>query len=61
MSPAGNPWTLAENAESVYGYAKGTCPKSDALFDRSILLPIPSRLSKEQETAAAEIIRGAIR
>lgn len=60
LSPAGNPWSLAENAASVYDYAKGTCPASDALFDRSILLPIPSRLSQEQEKAAAGIIRSAV-
>jgi dTDP-4-amino-4,6-dideoxygalactose transaminase len=61
LSPAGNPWSLAENAASAYGYAKGTCPKSDALFARSILLPIPSRLSAEQENAAAQAVKAAIR
>jgi dTDP-4-amino-4,6-dideoxygalactose transaminase len=61
LSPAGNPWTLAENARSVYDYGKGTCPQSDALFERSILLPIPSRLTEEQEKAAAEIIRSALK
>ncbi|MCC6127166.1 MAG: DegT/DnrJ/EryC1/StrS family aminotransferase [Pirellulales bacterium] len=60
LSPAGNPWSLAENAASAYGYEKGTCPKSDALFARSILLPIPSRLSTEQENAAAEAVKAAI-
>jgi 8-amino-3,8-dideoxy-alpha-D-manno-octulosonate transaminase len=61
LSPAGNPWTLAENARSVYDYGKGACPTSDDLFDRSILLPIPSRLTAEQEQAAAEIIRVALK
>jgi dTDP-4-amino-4,6-dideoxygalactose transaminase len=60
LSPAGNPWTLAENAQSVYSYAKGTCPRSDAIFARTVLLPIPSRLSEEQETAAAQIVRRAV-
>jgi dTDP-4-amino-4,6-dideoxygalactose transaminase len=60
LSPAGNPWRLAENAESVYNYVKGTCPTSDALFARAVLLPIPSRLTKEQEQVAAKIIRQAV-
>jgi dTDP-4-amino-4,6-dideoxygalactose transaminase len=60
LSPAGNPWTLAENYHSVYSYAKGTCPRSDAIFARAVLLPIPSRLSEEQEEAAAGIIRQAV-
>jgi hypothetical protein len=60
LSPAGNPWSLQENQQSVYSYAKGICPKSDALFARSVLLPIPSRLTCEQEDAAATIIRTAM-
>lgn len=60
LSHAGNPWKLAENAQSTYDYAKGACPKSDALFARAILLPIPSQLTAEQETTAAEIIRQAV-
>jgi dTDP-4-amino-4,6-dideoxygalactose transaminase len=61
LSPAGNPWTLPQNQASVHDYAKGACPRSDALFERSILLPIPSRLSKAQEKAAARIILDALR
>jgi dTDP-4-amino-4,6-dideoxygalactose transaminase len=60
LSPAGNPWTLPQNAQSLYNYAKGTCPKSDALFARAVLLPIPSRLTEDQEKAAAEVIRQAV-
>jgi len=60
LSPAGNPWKLAENAASVYSYQRGACPQSDALFARSVLLPIPSRLSEEQEKAAAEAVRAAV-
>ena len=59
LSPAGNPWSLAENAQSVYGYAKGACPASDALFARSVLVPIPSRLTEQQEQAGAEAIKAA--
>lgn len=60
LSPAGNPWALAENAQSVYRYDKGTYPKSDALFARSILLPIPSRLTSQQEEAAVAAVKAAV-
>src|SRR5262249_15810266 len=59
LSPAGNPWKLPENRDSVYDYRAGACPRSDQLFARSILVPIPSRLTRAQESAAAEIIRMA--
>jgi dTDP-4-amino-4,6-dideoxygalactose transaminase len=60
LSPAGNPWSLPQNRSSVYNYAKGSCPQSDALFGRAILLPIPSCLTKAQEQAAAKIILAGI-
>lgn len=60
LSPAGNPWRLVENAQSAYSYTKGVCPRSDALFGRAVLLPIPSPLTEEQEKAAAEIIRQSV-
>jgi dTDP-4-amino-4,6-dideoxygalactose transaminase len=60
LSPAGNPWNLPENSKSVYTYAKGACPESDALFARAVLLPIPSRLTDAQEKAAADAIRQAV-
>lgn len=61
LSPAGNPWALSQNAESVYDYNKGVMPKSDALFERALLLPIPAKLTPEQESAAAEIVKDAVR
>jgi dTDP-4-amino-4,6-dideoxygalactose transaminase len=60
LSPAGNPWNLEANRESVYYYGKGSCPKSDELFARSILIPVPSCLTEEQEKSAAEVIREAV-
>jgi len=60
LSPAGNPWNLPDNLESVRDYARGACPQSDALFARSVLIPIPSRLTVEQETQAGEVIRAAL-
>ena len=60
LSPAGNPWNLPDNLASVGDYARGACPQSDALFARSVLIPIPSRLTAEQETQAGEVIRAAV-
>jgi 8-amino-3,8-dideoxy-alpha-D-manno-octulosonate transaminase len=48
VSP-GFPWDLAENRGLVPEYGKGTCPVADSLFERSILLPIPSCLSEHDE------------
>ena len=45
----GFPWKLAENAGSKPSYEKGTCPVADSLFARSILLPIPSCLTTQDE------------
>jgi dTDP-4-amino-4,6-dideoxygalactose transaminase len=50
----GFPWGLAENRGLVPEYGKGVCPVADSLFERSILLPIPSCLSRDDET---DIIR----
>lgn len=60
LSPAGNPWNLLENIESKCAYDQGVCPKSDDLFARSILIPIPSCLSEEQQQYAARVIRQAV-
>jgi dTDP-4-amino-4,6-dideoxygalactose transaminase len=61
LSAAGNPWSLPQNKKSKHDYTRGACPRSDALFARSILLPIPSRLNRNQEEAAAKIIRSSLR
>jgi 8-amino-3,8-dideoxy-alpha-D-manno-octulosonate transaminase len=60
LSAAGNPWSLPQNRPCVGDYRRGACPKSDALFQRAILLPIPSCLTRAQEAAAAGIIREAL-
>ncbi|MFZ0305932.1 MAG: hypothetical protein WAL75_24820, partial [Terracidiphilus sp.] len=46
---SGSPWNLAENAGLRTQYAKGTCPVADSLFERSILLAIPSSLIERDE------------
>ncbi len=60
LSPAGNPWSLPQNRESAREYKKGSCPRSDDLFARSVILPVPSRLQPEAEEKAAEAIRAAV-
>jgi len=60
LSPAGNPWNLPENRESIYDYSRGACPQSDELFARSVLLPVPSNLTAEQETHAVQAIKDAL-
>ena len=45
----GFPWNLAENAGMERDYGKGACPNADRLFERSILLPIPSCLTADDE------------
>ena len=60
LSPAGNPWSLPQNAESVHDYARGACPQSDSLFERSIIVTIPSRLTAVQENALGEAVRESV-
>src|SRR6185437_8349693 len=43
------PWQLAENAALPQRYARGTCPVADSLFERSIIMSIPSCLTAEDE------------
>jgi hypothetical protein len=41
-------------------YGKGTCPTSDDLFERSVIITIPSRLTAGQEQEMTQIIRNAV-
>jgi 8-amino-3,8-dideoxy-alpha-D-manno-octulosonate transaminase len=45
----GFPWALEENAGLARDYHKGACPVADSLFERSILIPIPSCLAAQDE------------
>lgn len=47
--PSGFPWTLPQNDGAAARYEKGTCPVADDLFERSILLAIPSCLTPRDE------------
>ena len=42
-------WSLSENQALRRDYSKGACPVADSLFEKSILLPIPSCLSEQDE------------
>ncbi len=57
----GFPWKLAENAGSQYSYEKGACPVADSLFERSIIVAIPSCLTEHDEddiiTAFEKVLR----
>ena len=54
---SGFPWKLAENAGCEHEYRKGTCPVADSLFERSILIPIPSVLTERDEDDLIEAFR----
>lgn len=60
LSPAGNPWRLTANRGSKHSYRKGACPASDDLFERSIILGIPSGLTRGQAAWAAKVIRSSV-
>lgn len=45
----GFPWKLAENAGLERDYHKGACPVADSLFERSVLMAIPSCLTSKDE------------
>jgi 8-amino-3,8-dideoxy-alpha-D-manno-octulosonate transaminase len=50
----GFPWKLAENQTLTKTYDQGTCPDADDLFERSILLAIPSCLTEQDENDIIE-------
>ncbi|MDD5483956.1 MAG: aminotransferase class I/II-fold pyridoxal phosphate-dependent enzyme, partial [Kiritimatiellae bacterium] len=54
-SADGFPWTLADNKDSNYDYHKGAMPQSDNLMKRSVIMPIPSVMTKQD---IADTIRG---
>lgn len=45
----GFPWSLAENQNSRTQYDKGTCPTADSLFERTVLIAVPSCLTEKDE------------
>lgn len=49
VARTGFAWNLTENAGLARDYAKGTCPSADSLFDRSLVMAIPSCLTEQDE------------
>lgn len=49
IDAGGFPWRLTENVESNPDYERGACPVADSLFERSIIIPIPSCLEARDE------------
>lgn len=49
VDASGAPWSLPQNGNPARSYAKGACPRADSLFERSILLAIPSCLTTQDE------------
>ena len=61
MDDRGFPWGLAENVGLARDYSKGACPVADSLFERSLLLAIPSCLTDQDETDIVEAFAKALR
>jgi dTDP-4-amino-4,6-dideoxygalactose transaminase len=56
VAKKGLAWEIAANNEGpARNYAKGACPVADGLFERSIIIPVPSCLVPQDED---DIIRG---
>ena len=49
VDKGGFPWALHENQGSQVHYEKGTCPAADNLFERSVIMSIPSCLTSQDE------------
>lgn len=58
-SPDGFPWTHPMNEKSRYTYSKGALPRTDDLLERSVVLPVPSCLTEEQERSYVDLFRKA--
>ena len=57
---SGTPWTLEKNRTSTYDYGRGACPVADDLFERSLLLTVPSCLTKRDEDQVIEAFQDAL-
>jgi 8-amino-3,8-dideoxy-alpha-D-manno-octulosonate transaminase len=58
-SPDGFPWTHPANEGLARDYGKGALPKSDELFERSVVLPVPSLMDRALEDRYIELFRRA--
>jgi len=55
----GFPWTHPANVPLQRAYGRGVLPQTDALLDRSVVLPVPSRMTPEHERDYVTIFREA--
>ncbi len=58
---SGPAFRLAENRGLARDYSKGACPAADSLFERSILLAIPSCLTEQDEDDIIRAFRKVLR
>lgn len=59
-SPDGFPWTHPANEGLARNYGKGALPKSDELFEHSVILPVPSLMDRALEDRYIELFRRAV-
>lgn len=57
VAKKGFPWNLRENAGLARDYEKGACPVADSLFERSLLLAVPSCLTPADEDDVIRAVR----
>ncbi len=55
----GWPWTHPANATLLRRYERGSLPRTDALLAHGVVLPVPSRLTREQEDEYIAVFRQA--
>ncbi len=58
-SPDGFPWTHPANIPLTRDYQRGALPRTDQLLARSVILPVPSNLSPDQEGEYISVFREA--
>ncbi len=58
-SADGFPWSHPSNAALVRDYRRGALPRTDDLLARSVVLPVPSRLTPQQEDDYVAVFRKA--
>jgi len=59
-SADGFPWTHPANAPLVRGLSTGSPAKDDDLLSRSVILPVPSNLTAQEESDYAAVLRRGI-
>jgi 8-amino-3,8-dideoxy-alpha-D-manno-octulosonate transaminase len=58
-SPDGFPWTHPANVPLQRNYGRGALPQTDQLLDRSVVLPVPARMTPAHERDYIAIFRQA--